>query len=158
MTDKQTRCLMEHGKVKSSFSSIASHYFFNPSNNHTLYTSYVMFHVSGTINKQWEKTMVDGTVPFSTLGIYCYLWDLQAILFPLRFYINVFLLLITLACICWRKPWCRKVLHGGKNQLEETWDSSLNGSFQNLVEQRLCFHYTPIQSDKYEALPMTDKA
>lgn len=141
---------MEHGKVKSSFSSVASHYIFN----HTLYRTYLMLQVSGTINKQWEKTMVDGTVPFSTLGIYCYLWDLQAISFPLKFSINVFLLLTTLACICWRKPWCRKVLQSGKNQLEETWVSA---SYQNLVEQRVCFHYISTQSDRYEALAITDE-
>ena len=118
----------------------------------------LMFQVSGTINKQWEKIMVDGTMPFSMLGIYCCLWDLQAISLSHKIYINVFLLLIPLACLCWRKPWCRKVLHSGKNQPEETWVSSLNSSYQNLVEQRLCFHYIPIQSAKYQALTLTDEA
>lgn len=108
MTDKQTGCLMEHGRLRSSFQVLHHIVFFNLPTIALCID--LMFQVSGIINKQWEKTMVDGTVPFSMLGIYCYLWDLQAISFPLKFYINVFLFLITLACICWRKPWCTKVL------------------------------------------------
>lgn len=156
MSDKQTGRLMEHRRLKSSIQVLHHIGFFNLTT--TALCIDLIFQVSGTINKQWEKTTVDGTVPFSMLGIYCYLWDLQAISFPLKFYINVFLFLITLACICWRKPWCRKVPPSGKNQLEETWVSSSNSSYQNLFEQRCCFHYIPIQSDRYEALAMTDKA